>query len=369
MSMLLPLVGHGAARPVLPELDSTDADATAISALAAAVAQDNARIDALFRQSRCTHLYVDAGTNAGVQLRKLYEPDRYPRAKVLPFFREAFGQSERSSFCHVCSIGFEPSPDKRSRLSQLQRFYRAAGAPMMIFHAAASDTDGITMISGADLSAGSTLAGGVAKDADPSRSAQHAVRTQHAVRSIDLSRILLRAHVHLLNVSDGAGRRGRRQPVPPHERRGSYRILMKVDIEGAEFQVLPALMRSLAFCTVGRVFIEWHAQLFDRTRVQAAASALRLPEGLAAGAGALEALVRGEHTVLMQALGNLSHSGCETRLSDLDDETYARDAVPLGGRRALCTDQPSRTQGLNNHGGGGHAPRSPAARKWARSQP
>ena len=150
---------------------------------------------------------------------------------------------------------------------------------------------------------------------------------------------------------------------------GEDELMLQMDIEGAEFQVLPALMRSLAFCTVGRVFIEWHAQLFDRTRVQAAASALRLPEGLAAGAGALEALVRGEHTVLMQALGNLSHSGCETRLSDLDDETYARDAVPLGGRRALCTDQPSRTQGLNNHGGGGHAPRSPAARKWARTQP
>jgi hypothetical protein len=122
---------------------------------------------------------------------------------------------------------------------------------------------------------------------------------------------------------------------------------------------LPALMRSLAFCSVGRVFIEWHPQLFDRSRVQAAASALRLPDGLAAGAGALETLVRGEHAVLMQALGNLSRSGCETRVSDLDDETYARETVPLSGttRRMLCADQSSssssRKDSIVNGGAGG----------------
>ena len=39
----------------------------------------------------CYHVYLDVGTNLGIQIRKLFEPEKYPEAKVLPFFESTFG--------------------------------------------------------------------------------------------------------------------------------------------------------------------------------------------------------------------------------------------------------------------------------------
>ena len=41
---------------------------------------------------RCYHVYLDVGSNIGVQVRKLYQPKYYPRAGVLKVFQEAFGE-------------------------------------------------------------------------------------------------------------------------------------------------------------------------------------------------------------------------------------------------------------------------------------
>ena len=44
----------------------------------------------------CKHVYLDMGTNIGVQIRKLYEPHLFPNASVLPIFDKFFGrQGER----------------------------------------------------------------------------------------------------------------------------------------------------------------------------------------------------------------------------------------------------------------------------------
>ena len=40
----------------------------------------------------CYHVYLDLGSNRGVQIRKLYEPSLFPHAKVLPIFDKYFGK-------------------------------------------------------------------------------------------------------------------------------------------------------------------------------------------------------------------------------------------------------------------------------------
>lgn len=183
-----------------------NASAAALTALATAVGADHREIDALFRTSRCTDLYVDVGSNRGVQLRKLYEPDKYKGAPMLSIFRRRFGGAGTSTFCHVCAIGIEANPRHSDRLNELQRRYRAAGIPLLILHpVAASDADGVALISSADFSAGSTLATRVAKDADPTRQgSHHRRRAMQQVRSADLSRILLSAYHNLANSADAS---------------------------------------------------------------------------------------------------------------------------------------------------------------------
>ena len=39
----------------------------------------------------CYHVYLDVGSNIGIQVRKLFEPEKYPGAKVLPIYDAVFG--------------------------------------------------------------------------------------------------------------------------------------------------------------------------------------------------------------------------------------------------------------------------------------
>ena len=46
----------------------------------------------------CYHVYLDVGSNIGVQVRKLYEPELYPKANVHVIFNSRFGSIlERTS--------------------------------------------------------------------------------------------------------------------------------------------------------------------------------------------------------------------------------------------------------------------------------
>merc|ERR550539_841072 len=58
----------------------------------------------------CTFVYLDMGTNIGVQIRKLYEPDLFPGAPIIPLFDKYFGKIEERDFSEICSVGWEPNP-------------------------------------------------------------------------------------------------------------------------------------------------------------------------------------------------------------------------------------------------------------------
>ena len=87
------------------------------------------QVDALFDRHNCTAAYLDVGTNTGVQLRKLFEPHKYPGAPVLNIFETVFGGASR---CNVCAIGVEPNPRHAERLRTLQARLMAAGAPVLV---------------------------------------------------------------------------------------------------------------------------------------------------------------------------------------------------------------------------------------------
>jgi hypothetical protein len=74
--------------------------------------------------SNCSQgIYLDVGTNVGVQLRKLYDPQQFPAAAVLPILDRTFG-SQRLG---VCAIGVEANPHHTQYLEQLNCFFKSKG--------------------------------------------------------------------------------------------------------------------------------------------------------------------------------------------------------------------------------------------------
>ena len=52
-----------------------------VAAVRAQAARDDARIDRLFARHNCQYVYLDVGSNNGVQIRKLFEPHKYPKLR------------------------------------------------------------------------------------------------------------------------------------------------------------------------------------------------------------------------------------------------------------------------------------------------
>ena len=70
----------------------------------------------------CSMFYLDVGSNIGVQVRKLFEPSRYPGAAVLPVFDGYFGLG-RYRNKNICAKGLEMNPSHTPRLVALERHY------------------------------------------------------------------------------------------------------------------------------------------------------------------------------------------------------------------------------------------------------
>lgn len=124
------------------------------------------QVDALFDNFNCSRgLYFDMGSNRGVQVRKLYEPEEYLRAtddsipvrmhsgfrqlmgRVSQHMRQVFGPSPR---CGVCSIGMEPNPVHQERLLKISEAYGKQGYGVKFLQVAASTEDGQATLADAD---------------------------------------------------------------------------------------------------------------------------------------------------------------------------------------------------------------------------
>jgi FkbM family methyltransferase len=230
----------------------------------------------------CWDVYLDLGTNVGVQIRKVYEPQLFPNAMVLPFFDAFFGDPglRRAS---VCSVGFEPNPRLAPRLQAIEAAYNAHGWRTRMFtRTGVSDEDGWSVFHSDNAIAqneiGSFLEAKAAITAD----------TPGATRVVGIP-AFVRDEVLKRQVPDrvDVGR-------PP-------RMVMKVDVEGWDGRVIAGLMRAGVLCKFDYIYVEH-----------------MLPETAAA------------YSVVLKELG------CPTIIQILDDETYGEGGQPLppppGGR-------------------------------------
>ena len=78
----------------------------------------------------CYHIYIDAGSNIGNSIRKIFEPEKYPNAPLLSTFDNFFGtienrrsKSMKNNGNMVCAVGFESNPNHTFHLKMLETAY------------------------------------------------------------------------------------------------------------------------------------------------------------------------------------------------------------------------------------------------------
>eukprot|EP01083_Nonionella_stella_P037211 101446_1 len=229
----------------------------------------------------CEDLYIDLGSNIGVQTRKLFEPQHYPNATVLRFFDLLYGNvSVRRT--GVCSFGFEPNPRHHYRLNNIEKCYNSQGWKTKFYHNAVfvRDNENIIFYSDEDTEHEEWGAGISMNWDNQSRSEN----SKYNVRTIDIARFI-------------------KDIVTKYN---AKHVFVKMDIEGAEWPVIPHLFHNGILCKkyIDGIAIEIHNQAKKEMK----------------GNWTLESL--------RDDLLNRSPLDCDpTDIIALDDETYLHDNV------------------------------------------
>jgi hypothetical protein len=234
----------------------------------------------------CKHIFIDVGSNRGVHVRKLFEPHLYPNSPYLELFDKGFGPPEQrsrsSAETGICAFGFEANPVWNATLQDLSDSYAKKGWRVRFFAPAfVSDHSGTTeTIWINDGGQKSDWGASFFRFNDSAESLQ--------VPSVDLARFM-----EMLNKHADSG----------------YR-LMKMDIEGAEFTVLPAFLQKKFLCkdSINVMTMEWHAQ-YRMKSAEEYNEAMKLMKDV-------------------NAVGKCSPSE-DTQVLAFDDESYFNDDKPL----------------------------------------
>lgn len=225
--------------------------------------------------SQCQYIYLDVGSNIGVQVRKLFEPEKFPGAFTLPLFEKRFGSPEArrapGNVSGICALGFEPNPNWEKKLGALTSEFQEKGYFVHFYPYAVSGSDGTATFE--------------VSDSDNLMDWGAHVMSLMQGRNITVSKIDFYRFL---------------QELPPT----SVVTLMKMDIEGSEWDVLARLMaapRGLCKDRIGEAIIELHPTAVDEAEW---------------------VWTRSFEEVVSRLKQQKCEAGGPTLLWDLDDETY-----------------------------------------------
>ena len=178
----------------------------------------------------CEDIYLDLGSNIGVMVRKLFEPERYPKCKVRELYNETFNHLKRTgSKSGLCALGFEPNPKHQKRLREIETNYSGKGWRVHFFPFAVSDKNEMATFYTEDNS--------TTKDWGASLFRNRKVnQTGYSVKSIRLAEFILTVL------------------------KGKQVKLVKMDLEGYEYNVLVDMLEQKVLCqnVIKAMFVEYH---------------------------------------------------------------------------------------------------------------
>jgi len=242
----------------------------------------------------CKSIYLDVGSNIGVQVRKFYEAEKYPDAAILKLFDQKFGPPDArrapANASGMCVLGFEPNPTHHPRLEQMEAAYKKLGWHVHFYHFAAWKEDVMMEFNITDDPAHSDWGAGLVLLQDAQDTAVNMNKWRmHSVRAIEFSAFL--------------------QSLPAQ----SVKV-MKMDIEGSEYETLARMLEQKQLCkkTLPLILIEAHSF----------GPPLKL-----------WTLPRGKEAIINRISQEKCPSDVNTKVSSLDDESYLLDVdTDFGGQ-------------------------------------
>jgi hypothetical protein len=254
----------------------------------------------------CRYVYLDVGANLGVHNRFLFEPASYEKKDMTAALFDDYFPSDRKR-PDVCAFAFEPNRRHQQRLYKLQEAYERQGWRLTVLPVAAgiSNTQ-LTFYSNAKhpkpWDAGLDLGFGIAGFVN---SSSFADSIPVIVDAIDFAS-WVNIQIHQRRVPPAL------MPNDPPDA-----VLMKMDIEGSEYEVLGKMLTSGALCNITAGSIEWHDKALPAWCDRPQTHCELKPS-------------------LLSMIGAMHRYGCAFRTSDdilrgkmVDDEVYNRDGVPL----------------------------------------
>ena len=276
----------------------------------------NSQIAQLLHQDNildgCYHIYIDAGSNIGNSIRKIFEPEKYPNAPLLSTFDNFFGtienrrsKSMKDNGNMVCAVGFEPNPNHTFHLKMLEAAYQKCGwnIQMMTRTGISSNEGESKFYYAVSPNIGLNMAGGIL---NPNLTTNKD-RTQGNVITQENKISLVRLSDFLKNVVS-------ERKLPMYNAASPPKLVIKMDIEGSEVGVVPDLIFNGGLRYVNLLMVEWHAR-YERILTR-----------------------RNAHSQLREILRSLSifdenmedtGENYSFRYTDLDDETYQHDNFNL----------------------------------------
>jgi hypothetical protein len=186
----------------------------------------------------CRRVYLDMGSNRGIQIRKLFEPYYYKDAPALPLYDQYFGKDRDD----VCAFGFEPNPIHYPLLRKTERRYRSMGWRVHFIFGAASHTEGnVTFIR--DSAGGSGHGEWGARIFEPGKPKAAIFSESDPVET-----------VKAIDFPSWFDREIRDRIIPPG--RGTPLILVKTDMEEHDNFVWSSMMIRGMFCDIDYMYGE-----------------------------------------------------------------------------------------------------------------
>ena len=260
----------------------------------------------------CHHVYLDVGSNIGVQIRKLFEPERYPDAPIHSFFNQNFGTIDKRKGSHpghasfLCAIGFEPNPRHAEYLKQIEKSYNECGWKVKFMtNSGVSDHNGIGTFYSDEAFNLNEWGGGIL----PPRIINKVKDNSKDDKGFNFKNIsVIRLSDFLINVV------GKRKIPEPFFNNSAPNVVMKMDIEGSEVDVIPDLIYSGGLQYINTLMIEWHER---KQKLQERKTSTKILQTI------MDSLSKHSENIR-----NLSRK-YDFNVVELDDETYFKSKFVL----------------------------------------